>query len=84
MPSHSPHYAALKCGECDRFLGWQQKPSTEGKRRDILIQLDRLAGIAGLTDWEKDFLQNLKQQKKLSPRQSEVLARIEAKVGGAV
>lgn len=82
MPSYHPHYAALKCGECDRFLGWQQKAETEGKRRDQLVRLDRLAGISSLSQWEKDFIGSPREQKKLSPRQIEVLVKIESKVGG--
>lgn len=25
-----PHYAALRCGSCDRFLKWLPNPRTEG------------------------------------------------------
>jgi len=82
MPSYHTHHAALKCGQCDRFIAWMQKPETEGKRRDLAVRIDRLGKAPRLTHWERDFLQSLKNQKKVSPRQQEVLARIEAKVGG--
>lgn len=82
MPSYCPHYAALKCGECDQFLTWQQKPETEGKRRDLAVRLNKLTSRPGLTHWEKEFLLGLKQQKKISPKQGEVLAKIEARLGG--
>lgn len=84
MPSYHPHYAALKCGECDQFLIWQQKPETEGKRRDIAIRIDKTrTNLDRLTQWEQEFIGNLARQKKLSPRQMEVLANIESRLGGA-
>lgn len=84
MPSYHPHYAALKCGECDRFLVWLQSPKTEGKRRDIAIRIDKAANyLDKLTQWEQEFIGNLRAQKKLSPRQMEVLANIESRLGGA-
>lgn len=54
-----------------------------GKRRDFLVRLNKLASSDGLSQWEKDFIGNLREQKKPSPRQMEVLVKIESKVGGA-
>lgn len=79
MPKGTAHYAALRCGQCDCFLGWMQKPETEEKRRDLVVRIDKLIKAPGLTQWEKEFLLSLKKQKKLSPRQAEVLAKVEAK-----
>lgn len=84
MPKGVAHYAALRCGQCDCFLGWMQKPETEEKRRDLAARIDKLVKAPELTQWEKEFLLSLKKQKKLSPRQAEVLAKVEAKVGGAL
>lgn len=81
MAKGHSHYAALKCGQCDRFLDWMPKPATEGKRRDTAIKVDRLLKSLGLTQWEKGFLATIAKQKKVSPKQQETLAKIEAKVG---
>lgn len=80
MAKGHPHYAALKCGRCDRFLDWMPAPATEGKRRDTSVKVDRLLKLPNLTRWEQEFLQGLKG-KKLSPKQQECLAKIEAKAG---
>ena len=84
MPKHCSHYAALRCGQCDCFLGWMPKPESEGRRRDLAVRIDKALLAPGLTQWEKDFCLSLKKQKKLSPRQAEVLSRIEAKRGAVV
>ena len=81
MTKGHPHYAALKCGQCDRFLDWMPIPGTEGKRRDTSARVNRLLKLSSLTQWEKDFLASIAKQKKLSPKQQETLAKIEAKVG---
>lgn len=81
MAKGHPHYAALKCGQCDRFLDWMPTPATEGKRRDTSVKVDRLLKSPNLTRWEQNFLQGLKGKKKLSPKQQERLAKIEAKAG---
>jgi hypothetical protein len=79
MPLHAPHYAARRCGQCDRFLGWIPKPQKRRQRRQTTI--NQLLKSCGLTQWERDFLEGLKGKRALSPRQQEVLDRIENKVG---
>lgn len=82
MPSYHTHYAALKCGTCDCFIKWEPKPTTVGKRQQQQQTVNHLLQAKGLTDPEREFLETVRGKGKLSPRQQEVLAKIEAKVGG--
>lgn len=81
MPSYSAHHAARRCAECDSFRGWELKPATKEnrQRREIISQLLK---SSQLTQWERSFLEGL-NTKKISPKQQEVLSRIEVRVGGA-
>jgi hypothetical protein len=81
MPPGATHYAAARCGNCDLFLQWLPKPenATIPKRRGTI---QKLLESAALTGWERDFLNSIQQQKKLSPKQQAVLANLEAKLGG--
>ena len=81
MPDYSTHYAARRCAECDLFRGWDAKPSTKDKRQQQQSTISELLKSPLLSQWEWEFLQNLKG-KKLSPKQQECLAKIEAKVEG--
>lgn len=80
MLEHSTHYAARRCAECDSFRSWEPKPATQQKLQQQET-INHLLKSAQLTQWEKTFLEGLKG-KKFSPKQQEVLSRIESKVGG--
>lgn len=82
MPEYSTHYAARRCAECDSFRSWEPKPATQKKQQQQAV-VTQLLESPQLTQWEREFLQGLKS-KKLSPKQQEVLSRIENKVGGGV
>jgi hypothetical protein len=77
------HWAARRCSLCDCFLGWRPKPENAIKRSQQQELLSRLLESEHLTPWEHKFLQGLKGKRKVSPKQQEVLDRIEAKVGSA-
>lgn len=77
-----PHYASLRCAECDRFIKWEPKPTTVAKRQQQQQTVNYLLQAKGLTDREREFLETVRSKDKLLPRQQEVLANIEAKVGG--
>lgn len=80
MPSYHPHYAALKCGQCDRFIKWQIHPANQEKQQRRQTTISQLLKSPQLIQWEREFLRGVKS-KKLSLKQQEVLKRIEAKVG---
>jgi len=82
MPPGSAHHAAQRCGRCDTFLRWVPKPETQERQRQQGQTIRQLLNAPGLSHWEQDFLRSIKGQKKLSPKQAAVVARIEAKVGG--
>lgn len=82
MPEHSKHYAARRCAECDSFRSWEPKPATQEKQQQQAI-ITRLLKSSQLTPWEREFLQGLKG-KKLSPKQQEILSRIEMRVEGGI
>lgn len=79
MPNYC-HYGAVHCGECETFLKWQAKPKNI-KSRQQQQAINQLLKSPQLSQWERTFLEGVKG-KKISPKQQEVLARIEAKVGG--
>lgn len=81
MSAPSLHYAAIRCEQCDRFLGWQPKLENQEKRQRRQTTIIHLLKSPQLSQWERTFLEGVKG-KKISPKQQEVLARIAAKVGG--
>jgi len=83
MPDYSIHYAARRCGQCDLFRGWESSPATKEKLQQRQATISRLLKSPQLSQWERSFLDGLKGS-KISPKQQEVLIRIETKVGGQV
>ncbi len=82
MPDFSAHYAARRCGQCDLFRGWEPKPSTKDKRQQQQSTISELLKSPQLSQWERNFLEGLKGR-KISPKQREILVKIEVEVGGA-
>lgn len=80
MLKEAAHHAAIRCGQCDRFLGWQPKLENQEKRQKQQTTIIQLLRSPQLSQWERTFLEGVKG-KKISPKQQEVLARIAAKVG---
>lgn len=82
MLKEAAHHAAIRCGQCDRFLGWQPKLENQEKRQQQQTTIAALLkSPTKLSQWEREFLQGLKA-KKLSPKQQEILNRIKNEVGG--
>ncbi len=80
MPDYC-HFAAIRCGHCDRFLRWQPKPQNIDLQQQRKATISHLLKSPHLSEWERTFLEGLKCR-KISPKQRQVLDRIEAKVGG--
>ncbi len=82
MGGNSPHHAKRLCAHCGAFRGWEASPQSKERQKQQQIRIDVLLKSPRLSEWERTFLEGLKG-KKVSPRQQQVLARIEVKVGGA-
>ncbi|MEP0755606.1 hypothetical protein NDA03_25840 [Trichocoleus sp. Lan] len=81
MPPSSPHYAALRCGGCDVFQGWQPKPKNQEKAVKQTSVIDRLLADPNLiSQWESEFLKSIRKRKALSPRQTEILEKIQSRL----
>lgn len=80
MPKGAAHHTAIRCGQCDRFLQWQPKLENQEKRQRRQTTIIQLLKSPQVSQWERTFLEGVKG-KKISPKQQEVLAQIEAKVG---
>lgn len=81
MPSHSPLFGARRCSGCDMFLCWEPRPENKQIQQQRQATIAALLKFPQLSQWERTFLEGLKG-KKISPRQREVLEKIEARVGG--
>jgi hypothetical protein len=81
MPDDSLHYAAHRCAGCDTFRGWEPKPANQEKQRHQQKRVITLLQSPNLSQWEREFLLNVQYRRSLSPKQLQVLTRIEAKVG---
>lgn len=77
----TPHYAEIICCECGRHQKWLGNLEKQQQQRERIERLWFLRNR--LNDWDKGFLDNIRQAKKLSPKQQAQLDRIEAEVGGA-
>ena len=74
----SIHHAALRCACCGCFLRWLPKPSTLDRQKLNAFRLAKLSMHPALTDREREFVANVAQCRKLSPRQHAVLDRLVA------
>lgn len=81
MPDDFLHYAARRCAECNTFRGWEPKPANQEKQRHQQKRIITLLQSPNLSQWEREFLLNAQYRRSLSPKQQQVLTRIEAKVG---
>jgi hypothetical protein len=80
--NHSLHYAAQWCNGCDIFRDWKPKPANQEKWQQQQIRIAALLTSHHSTQWKYEFLFSEQSKRSLSPKQQEVLAGIEAKVGG--
>lgn len=70
------HFASVRCAACGRHLHWEPKPATLVRQRRNAFRLAKLSMHPGLTDREREFVENVAQCRKLSPRQQQVLHRL--------
>lgn len=84
MPDGCIHHSAIRCGDCDAFLRWGEKPEKQRARdeRKQLIKAWLSNPRASLNDWERGFLSSIASAKRISPRQQDWLDRIYSRLGG--
>jgi ribosomal protein S27AE len=74
---HGIHYAKQCCERCGTFLKWLPNPSTEIRRKEMQHKLRVLSEHPDrLSQWERGFVDSLLTQKKLSPKQRDIVERI--------
>jgi hypothetical protein len=83
MTPGSVHHAAIRCGQCDRFLAWQPKPGSQERLRRQQTAIDQLLKSPQLSDWEREFLLSMWDKRSLSPKQLATIQKIETKLGAA-
>jgi hypothetical protein len=76
MPQGHTHHARVICIVCGRFLRWLPKPGTIERRTLNSFRLARLGMCSKLTDWERAFIHDVSQQRKLSPKQQQIIDRL--------
>ena len=66
------HYGRLKCGSCGRHIQWLRDPEIcfHLQARANAIDTILLKYLSKLSQWEISFLQSVRQQRKLSEKQS--------------
>jgi hypothetical protein len=78
-PPESLHHAREVCAGCERFIRWLAKPETLERRKLNGFRLAKLGMCERLTAWERNFVRDALRQRKLSPRQQEIVDELAAK-----
>jgi hypothetical protein len=74
---NGPHHAQITCPKCGAFVQWAPKPETIERQKATAFRLAKLAMVADLTDWEKQFVADVsKHAQKLSPKQQAIVDRL--------
>jgi hypothetical protein len=78
LPPGSQHYAKLRCSACGAFLQFLPKPANQQRRIINGYRLAKLQMHAGLTHWERQFIDSLAKQGsiKFTPQQQQVFDRL--------
>jgi hypothetical protein len=78
MPRGHVHYTRKVCEACGTFIRWLPKPETVERQRLNAFRLARLAMQERLSAWERNFIRDAAQRKKLTPRQQEIVDELAA------
>ena len=76
FPGGVPHYSHEVCAMCGRHVRWFPKSATIERRRLNALRLARLGMCSTLSPWERQFVRDVSQQRKLSPKQSALVERL--------
>ena len=75
-PQGHAHYAAEYCAACGAFIRWLPKPQSVERRRLNGLKLAKLGMCSGLNAWERGFVRDVAQRRKVSPRQQSLVERL--------
>ena len=76
MPQGHTHFAQEVCGLCGRWLRWVPRPANVERQKLNAFRLAKLAMCDGLTNWERGFVASVSKQKKVSPKQQQIIDRL--------
>jgi hypothetical protein len=76
MPEGHAHYASKRCADCGAFICWLPKLETIERRRLNAFKLVKLVMCDRLTSWERHFVRDASQRKRVSPKQQEIIDRL--------
>jgi hypothetical protein len=76
LPSSHVHYAAERCDSCGAWVRWTASPKTLERRTLNAFKIAKLLMCEGLSPWQRRFVHDVSQQKKLSPKQQALVARL--------
>lgn len=83
LPPESVHFAHEVCARCRRHVRWIAKPATIARRGLTAFRLAKLAMCSSLSACESTFIRSVSEQRKLSPKQLEIIDRIASQHLGA-
>ena len=66
MPAGHVHFAAERCVNCRRLLRWLPRPETIARRKVNGFRLAKLSMCERLNSWERGFIRDLTQRRKLA------------------
>jgi hypothetical protein len=71
-----PHHAKEVCTDCGRILRFVPKPETLERRAFNAFCLVKLVMCDRLSPWERMFVRDVSQRRKLSPKQLAIIDRL--------
>lgn len=76
----SLHFAKIICADCGFYQRWQQNPEVSEIHHERIIQIDRLLQSQKSTEWEHQFLVDVRKRRTLSPKQLNKLNQISCRI----
>ena len=76
MPGGHLHYGAERCANCGRHLRWLPRPETLARQKLNGFRLVKLGMCDRLTSWERSFVADVSQRKRISPKQQALVDRL--------
>jgi transcription elongation factor Elf1 len=69
------HYGRLKCKNCGKHIQWLRDPGVSLQWQFRADAIDKILSIHNhlISQWERGFLQSVREQRNLSPRQRDRL-----------
>jgi hypothetical protein len=75
-PPGRTHYSREICIQCGRHLRWLPRSANVERRKPNSFRLARLGMCEGLSKGERNFVCDISQRQRISPRQHEILAEL--------